>query len=509
MKKISSGLILWFAISAVAAFGQDAAAPLVFEAVDLHASTAAPDWRFGGLIPGGRFEARGMTVLGLISMAYSLPADRIVGGPAWVDTNRFDINAKVPAGTTEAAVPAMLQAMLAERFKLAVHNDNKDLPIFVLLPGKKPLLKANTAGGESDCRMSVTDVRTFTCTNMTMDSFALRLPPVSAAYLNHPLINKTGLTGAFDFAVHWTGRNAALASNGDDPPARTTVFEAVDKQLGLKIEPQQQSMAILVVDHVDEKPTPNDPSLTKAMPPVPTEFEVGEIKPSKPDTKSRGNITNGRVEIFGITLKDILTMSYDKEDDEVAGPKWMDTDHFDVVAKAPGQVGFDVMQGMLQKLVVEAFQLKFHEEKQPMSVFALSMGKRNAKLKDADPANRSECTRSAGDGIVSFICKNTTMAQLAEKIKGAAGGYLDKHVVDLTNLSGAFDFTLTWTPAQLMGYGPRADKGKTATDTATASTPTGGITIFDAFDKQLGLKLEPQKYPMPVMVVDRAEKPKD
>src|ERR1035441_6101869 len=116
---------------------------------------------------------------------------------------------------------------------------------------------------------------------MNMEGFTQRLPGVAAAYLNHPLMDFTGLKGTYDFSLHWTGRNAALsAKSGDaDPPAAISVFEAVDKQLGLKIEARQQPTPVIVVDHVNQTPTDNAPGVTKTLPPAPTEFEVASFIP--------------------------------------------------------------------------------------------------------------------------------------------------------------------------------------------------------------------------------------
>jgi uncharacterized protein (TIGR03435 family) len=328
---------------------------------------------------------------------------------------------------------------------------------------------------------------------------------VAAAYLNHPLMDFTGLKGTYDFALHWTGRNAALpAKSGDtDPPTPITVFEAVDKQLGLKIESRQQPLPVIVVDHVNQTPTDNAPGVTKTLPPAPTEFEVAEIKVSKPGTPQNGSVNPGRIEVFSITLKEMLNFAYNFEEESITGaPKWTDTDHFDLIAKTPTAVPFEDMRVMLQNLIVQKFKFTFHKEDQPLPVFALTLGKRTPKLKDADPANRSACTRTPGDGTVTYACQNTTMAQLAEKVRGVAPGYITRPVVDLTALKGAFDFAITWTPSQLMG----GAAGRGGADPAMASTPTGGLTFFEAIDKQLGLKLESQKYPQPVMVIDHLER---
>src|ERR1039457_126821 len=507
MKQPCAITILLSGLLSSAAFGQPAATTPAFEMADVHVTPPGEPSRDAGFIPGGRFEVRAVTMLELISTAYGVDDDaRILGGPAWLDTDKFDIIAKVPAGTPQTALQPMLQTLLADRFKLAIHNDTKPLPIFALIAGKRPQLKESAAPGDAGCRMNVVDgVRTYTCHNMTMEGFVQRLPGVAAAYLNHPLMDFTGLKGTYDFALHWTGRNAALpAKSGDtDPPTPITVFEAVDKQLGMKIEPRQQPLPVIVVDHVNQTPTDNAPGVTKTLPPVPTEFEVAEIKVSKPGAPKTGSINPGRIEVFGITMKEMLNFAYDVEEEKITGAaKWTDTDNFDLIAKTPTAVPFEDMRVMLQNLIVQKFKFTFHNADQPMPVFALTVGKRTPKLKDADPANRSACTRTPGDGSVTYACQNTTMAQLAEKVRGVAPGYITRPMVDLTALKGAFDFAITWTPSQLMG----GAAGRGGADPAMASTPTGGLTFFEAIDKQLGLKLESQKYPQPVMVIDHLER---
>ena len=93
-----------------------------------------------------------------------------------------------------------------------------------------------------------------------------------------------------------------------------------------------------------------------------------------------------------------------------------------------------------------------------------------------------------------MTCLNMTMAQLAERLQGYAPNYLDHPVVDLTGLNGAWDFTVSWTPRPAF-----ESAGK------PGAAPDGSITIFEGFDKQLSLKLEPSKQPMAVIVIDNAE----
>jgi len=511
MKRTCASTILLSGLLSTAALCQPTATTPVFEMADVHVAPPGEATRGGGFIPGGRFEVRGATMLSLISMAYGMYGDdKIQGGPGWLDTDKFDIIAKVPAGTPETAFQPMLQGLLADRFKLAVHNDTKPLPVYALIAGKRPLIKKSSGTGDPQCKSDRADgFITLTCTNMTVERFAQRLNYAANGYFNHPLLDKTGLTGTYDFTLQWTGRNAALsAKSGDaDPPTPISAFEAVDKQLGLKVEPRQEPTPVIVVDHVNQTPTDNAPGVTKTLPPAPTEFEVAEIKVSKPGAQPGGSINPGRVEVFAITMKEMLNFAYDVQEESITGgPKWTDTDHFDVVAKTPTAVPFEDMRVMLQNLIVQKFKFTFHKEDQPMPVFALTVGKRTTKLKDADPSNRSACKASIGDGTRTFTCQNTTMAQFAEKARGAAPGYVNHPVVDLTGLKGAYDFATTWTPSQLLGGAGGRGGDQPPGGAPVASTPTGSLTFFEAIDKQLGLKLESKKYPQPVMVIDHLER---
>src|SRR5579863_5176812 len=120
-------LLCFAALAGSAVFGQ------AFEVADVHASpTSLSSGRFGPSFRGGRYEARRITLLNLISLAYGVTIDRIAGGPNWLDYDKFDIIAKAPADTTLSTQRLMLQALLADRFKLAVHNDNVPQPQYAL-----------------------------------------------------------------------------------------------------------------------------------------------------------------------------------------------------------------------------------------------------------------------------------------------------------------------------------------------------------------------------------------
>src|SRR5580692_4734055 len=130
-------------------FGPSTASTVRFEVADVHrspnAGAAIPVMR-GGFYRGGRYEVRTANLVDLISTAYGLESDKVTGGPEWLDTDRFDVIAKAPSDSTPEALKLMLQGLLADRFRLVVHNDTKALPAYALTVGKKLQLKPSDAG---------------------------------------------------------------------------------------------------------------------------------------------------------------------------------------------------------------------------------------------------------------------------------------------------------------------------------------------------------------------------
>jgi uncharacterized protein (TIGR03435 family) len=213
----------------------------------------------------------------------------------------------------------------------------------------------------------------------------------------------------------------------------------------------------------------------------------------------------------------------------------LDTDKFDIIAKTSTDVAavqptvanglpidLDDLRHMLQALLIDRFKMKVHTEERPVNAYTLLAA--NPKMKKADPANRTGCKNGPGpDGkdprianpILSRLisCQNITMAQFAEQLPTLAGGYLFNPVLDSTGLEGAWDFTLNFSPAGAVnggGRGGRGADGITTNDPGTASDPNGALSLFEAINKQLGLKLEKQKRPLPVLVIDHVEqKPTD
>jgi uncharacterized protein (TIGR03435 family) len=484
-----------------------------FAAADVHASKLSPNDDDIEFFAGGRFVARAATLLDLITAAYGVESEMVLGGPNWLADKRFDITAKAPPTTEESAMHVMLQNLLMDRFKLAIHKQEKSVASYVLTIGKRgSKLKESAEPGPPNCDGDGGGTRDITlkCQRMPIAGLAQQLRQNARAYIDHPVVDSTGLTGIYDYTLSWTPKNQ-LKKPGDDAdkPTGTSIFDAVDKQLGLKLELQQKPISAVVIDSVNEKPTDNAPGVTSMLPKEPTEFEAADVRVSAPGTKVYINFApGGRLDAKAITMKQLLNAAYGFDEDMIVGPKWLETERYDIVAKAPRDVSQEAMANMVRAMLAERFKLKVHNEDRPVDVYALTVGKRGLKMKESAGDVRANCKISAGDGKRNYTCQNTTMAQLADRLRQLAPGYVNHPVVDKTELTGTYDFVLSWTPKQaFQGGGRNADSpaSPAAGSGPTASDPNGALTLTEAVDRQLGLRLEIQKHPMPVLVIDHAE----
>jgi len=505
-----------------AAFAWGANTDDVFAVADVHPSPfrREPEVR-GGTLAGNRYELRDSTMLGMIARAYSIETRYIVGGPSWLEWDRFDIFAKATPTASPDDLKDMLRGLLIDRFKLVTHADTKPQPAFILTIGKGKLqLRKGT--GETGCTGKQLDAAVGlveeSCHNITMEVFARALHQMAGAYVTSGVVDSTGLKGTWDIDIKWTAK-AMLAKAGPDG---ISIFDALDKQLGLQLTAGTAPLPVLVVDSVNETPTPNVPDLAKLMPPPPLpEFEVSVIQASKPDTKMDGDISGGQIKFQGVTLDLLIRAAWDLPDNGPmlqGAPKWLTEDHFDVLAKAPREPGApeldeDDLRPMLQKLLAERFHLATHTEEQPLDAYNLVAA--SPRLKKSDPATRTRCFQGPLPGakdpridnpILNKLrtCQGITMAQFARELQTQAPGYIKTPVLDATGISGAYDFTLNYTGAGKLMGGALTPAG----DAPAASDPSGGLSLFDALNKQLGLKLEKVKRPVPVLVIDRVdEKP--
>ncbi len=533
------------------AFGQSPGSLPRFEAADVHVSdkTRNPIIRTGQ-VRGGRYEVRNATMVDLIRIAYGFDADKVLGGPSWLEMDRFDVIAKVPGDSTSETQKLMLQALLEDRCKLVVHKDTKPLPNYVLTVGEKLHLKKAGGSEESACKLNtdtgapsesgnrismVNSNRTVTtinlgpgmavrylCRNMSLEEFAAALRGMAGASLGpNPVLNETGLEGRWNFDISYSVQlNGPMMGNAGD---RVSIFDAVDKQLGLKLEEKPVPTPVIVVDSVNRKPTENPPGVAEALPsiPAPTEFEAASIKPGDSTQKfTRFNIQpGGRLRVQGMPLRIIILRAFntDNEDEVVGLPKFADTDRFDIEAKAPSPspaappMEHETVAPMLRALLVDRFKMRYHTEERPVSAYSLVAVK--PIMKKADSTSRTSCKNAnppagASPGSRVLRCQNVSMVQFADRLQNMAPE-LNWPVLDATGIEGSWNFTLTFSSgvAFAAGAGRGGEAGQTAGDVPSASEPVGGYDLFEAVAKQLGLKLEKQRRSMPVIVIDHLEKP--
>ena len=309
---------------------------------------------------------------------------------------------------------------MQDRFKLAVHNDNKPVPAYAIkATGKHPQLKQSDGSGDTGCKFTppppppppapggsapTPPLFAYSCTNMTMSAFAEALTTtifLAPQYLNdRVVVDETELKGAWNFDLKFTPRGAITPAG--PMPGSISLFDAIEK-LGLKLDPVDVPMPVIVVDSVNQKPTANSPDAAEKLhvPPPPTEFEVADLKPTPPDFH-QGMIRiqpGGRVNIAGIPLKFLVEQAWNLTDDMVDGmPKWMETDRYDLVAKAPvADVDLDEIWTMVRALIVERFKLTSHTEDRLVTAYTLVAVK--PKMKKADPTSRTKYKEGpAADG---------------------------------------------------------------------------------------------------------------
>ncbi|HEX8712735.1 MAG TPA: TIGR03435 family protein [Terracidiphilus sp.] len=231
-------------------------------------------------------------------------------------------------------------------------------------------------------------------------------------------------------------------------------------------------------------------------------FEVATIKPVDADgERGRFIIMRGKDTFVGknYTLKLLIAAAYELNPREISGgPEWVESDHFDILARTPGTVQptHDEQMRMLRNLLANRFKLSFHRQQKVFSIYELDVDKGGSKLKaskaaaDAPPAVIS----TVYPGHILMPARNVSMADFVSVLQRAV---LDRPVVDKTGLQGRYDFDLQWAPDETQ-FG-----GEIPVAPPDASSPP----FFTAVREQLGLRLVATRGPADVLVIDHVEKP--
>jgi uncharacterized protein (TIGR03435 family) len=529
---------------------QQAAAPQPrFELADVHVSPTAFWFAQNtngqirpGLISDGLYIYRDATLLSLIQAAYGVTEDMVSGGPSWLKSDLFDVVAKVPEGTTPANLKLMLQSLLADRFAMVVQTESRPAPRYVLAvgKGKSKLKRAAAAGGDPGCKQeraappaggpdgqpSPPKIKA-SCHNMTSQDIANTLRQMAGgyvSYIDHDIIDSTNLEGAWDFDLEWT----PPGGGAEKGPDSITIFEAVNKQLGLTLELRDVPLPLMAVKSVNRMPTPNAPEVATALVVPPPRFEVAIVKPVDPAQRVFTPNIASQFKALG-TLRNLIAAAFQIQPnaatDKIVGlPKFADSQIWDVTAKFPGtgegspivtggrtvQPTQSVLLKMVQGLLADQFELKTHTENREITVYALTVDGKH-KLTKADPSERSDC-RPDPNAPKPFPnmrtmtrCKNITMAEFARNLEQVTG-FFDHPIVDETGLEGGWDFMMAFFN-QNQPRRPAPDQASPNQQSALPDVPEG-LSPYDAVQKQLGVKLVKTKRSMTVIVVDHVdEKP--
>jgi uncharacterized protein (TIGR03435 family) len=253
------------------------------------------------------------------------------------------------------------------------------------------------------------------------------------------------------------------------------------------------------------------------------EFEVASIKPAAPDARGRSirPSPGGRVNIGNMPLKEMITLAWRIQPYQiVGGPPWFDSAGFDISAKAADTLKDGELQLMLQSLLENRFQLAHHMETRDLPIYALVMARKDGRLgPKLTEAKEGGCTmpdpsappsppvpgqplpRNCGQmqaGLRNIRAVGIQISLLVPMLSRLLG----RTVVDKTGLAGKYDLDVQWTFDEAIVLQLPPDAPKPVSDGS-------GPSIFTALQEQLGLKLESQKGPVEVFVVDRAEKPSE
>jgi uncharacterized protein (TIGR03435 family) len=218
------------------------------------------DFRF---LPGGRLSAQQVLLRFFIQNAYGLKPFQILGGPEWINSEGYDIEAKAEGNPSPEQMQRMMQTLLEDRFKLRAHRETKELPVYALTVAKGGLkLPEPKEGscGDTPCGRVMVRIARFGGAQIQGGKITMaELVRVLSNMMGRTVIDKTGFTGEFDVQLQFALDDAiAGLPKPPGPPdeGALSVFVAVQEQLGLKLESTKGPVEVLVIDHV-ERPSGN------------------------------------------------------------------------------------------------------------------------------------------------------------------------------------------------------------------------------------------------------------
>lgn len=252
-------------------------------------------------------------------------------------------------------------------------------------------------------------------------------------------------------------------------------------------KPAVAAITLAAAHALAQSPTPVKPMAADAHP----SFDVATIKPHDPSSNRQGwNVRGDRFIIENQTVVSLMMYAFSIDKHQVVGAvDWIANTSYDIegITDTPGEPNLRQQQEMIQKLIADRFQLKFHHEQRVLSVYAIRIAKGGSKLTPAVHPDREPDQKASGHGTeTTVIISSGTIADFIRNMHF----FLDRPLVDQTSLAGRYEYTLRYT------Y-----------DEANASDPNPPPGLFTAIQEQLGLKLEAVKAPADVFVIDHIEPP--
>jgi uncharacterized protein (TIGR03435 family) len=224
-------------------------------------------------------------------------------------------------------------------------------------------------------------------------------------------------------------------------------------------------------------------------------FAVATIRPSSAEVKferdGKTETRPGTLQMHDVTVHTCIKWAYGVQDNQISGPAWLESDHFDILAKADSSATEDQMKIMLQTLLADRFQITFHHQNKELKSFVLAVAKGGPKLSPAAAPDAKPYRQNSANGT---IARSMTIREFGDFISGP----LQMPVVDETGLTGKYDFTIDFTP-----YLPDPSKNM------DAARPDATSILMAVLEGELGLKLESRKAQVDVMVIDHVQKPSD
>lgn len=351
----------------------------------------------------------------------------------------------------------------------------------------------------------------FTVQGLSMSSVVRLL----TQQLDHTVLDKTGLKGDYDFTLRYTpnetqppglrGPASGQQGTGNTPSPNSSgpsIFTAIQEQLGLKLEPQNVPMEILVIDHAEQPPEPQAQTTVG--------LSLAYVEASIKANKSEGGLpTLGGLSGYyqNVTLHTLIRVAYGVQDSQILeGPTWLNSEKYDIEAKMDKSAAdewqkLSLEQRMLDSkpllrgLLADRFKLTLHRETRELPLYALVIAKNGPKVVQATvtgPNGPSSgppipdgfpVVKGGGIGLGNgrLTARAAPVSFFADILSRQPE--ISRTVLDKTGLNGKFDFTLQWSP----------DSNRNS--------------IFAAVQEQLGLKLEAQTGPVEVLVIDHAEQP--